>query len=174
MYVNVYECMNVCVCDVSMDGRMDEWMDVRPYVRTYVWVDECMYTCRLTHYRRRCESCKSCKRTSRPSSHSLRDRSPGCVCVCVCVYVCVCVSISRNLAQGHICVQLAYTQEYGLVRAHIHMCCMHIMTGSIAFTHPGQVVIGYAATAARPSATAPAACAVSVAWRIAGLLLHAS
>ena len=51
---------------------------------------------------------------------------------------------------------------------------MHIMMGSIAFTHPGQVVIGYAATAARPSATAPAACAVSVAWRIAGLLLHAS
>ena len=76
MYVNVYECMNVCVYDVSMDGRVDEWMDVRPYVRTYVWVDECMYTCRLTHYRRRCGSCKSCKRTSRLSSHSLRDRSP--------------------------------------------------------------------------------------------------
>ena len=94
--------------------------------------------------------------------------------LCVCVCMCVCVSISRNLAQEHICVQPAYTQVYGLVRAHIHMRCMHIMMGSVAFTHPGQVVIGYAATAARPSATAPAACAVSVAWRIAGLLLHAS
>ena len=44
----------------------------------------------------------------------------------------MCVSISRNLAQEHICVQLAYTQEYGLVRVHIHMCCMHIMMGNIA------------------------------------------